>query len=141
MAGERISATDGSISATAYETSPTGKGSSVAITEGVFYINGNFIKIAEQTLILDKFSNKPSYKIGVAVAETVVDSGTDTTLLDNAQGSHNFAAPGADRLKLALTLAKKVLTSTDDTDFYETLRVNDGIKQKDINIPIYSMYE
>ncbi len=141
MAGERISATDGSISATAYDASPTGKGSCVAVTEGVFYINGNFIKIAEQTLILDKFSNAPSYKIGVSVAETVVNSGTDSTLLDNAQGSHNFAAPGADRLKLLLSLDKKVLTSTDDTDFYETLRVKDGIKQRDINIPIYSVLE
>ena len=141
LGGERISAVDGSVSAEAYETSPTGKGSSAAINEGVFYINGNFIQIAEQLIILDKFTNTPSYKIGVGVAETVVDSGTDTTLLDNAQGSHNFAAPGADRLMLVLTLSKKVLTSIDDTDFYEVLRVKDGIKQKDITIPIYSVLE
>ena len=96
LGGERVSATDGSVSANANATSPTGKGSSVSVEEGVFYINGNFIKIAKQTLILDKFSNTPSYKTGISVAETVVDSGEDSTLLDNAQGSFNFAAPGSD---------------------------------------------
>ena len=141
LGGERISATDASVSALAAATSPTGKGSSTSVEEGIFYINGNFIKIAKQTIILDKFSSTPSYKVGIAVSETVIDSGEDSTLLDNAQGSSNFAAPGADRLKLELTLTKKTLTSTDDTDFYEILRVNVGIKEKDINIPIYSVLE
>ena len=84
LGGERVSATDGSVSANANATSPTGKGSSVSVEEGVFYINGNFIKIAKQTLILEKFSNTPSYKTGISVAETVVGSGEDSTLLDNA---------------------------------------------------------
>ena len=131
-----VTATATSILATA-----TGKGSSVSIDEGVFYINGNFIKISGQTLILDKYKNIPSYKIGIAVAETVVSSGDDSTLLDNATGATNFAAPGADRLKLALTVAKKTLTSTDDSDFFELLRMNNGIKEKDINVPVYSVLE
>ena len=137
------SAPAGGVTSTATTTlaTSTGKGSSVSIDEGVFYINGNFIKIAKQTIILDKYFNDPSYKIGIAVAETVVESGDDSTLLDNAQGSSNFAAPGADRLKLALTLSKLTLTSTDDTDFYELLRVNKGIKEKDISVPVYSTLE
>ena len=120
---------------------PTGKGSSASIAEGVFYINGNFIKTQQQTVILDKYSNIPTYRIGLSAIETIVNSGADTTLLDNAQGSSNFAAPGADRLKLALTLSKLTLTSVDDTDFYEVLRVEEGIKTKDIKVPIYSVLE
>ena len=141
LGGERISAKDLSISALAKATSPTGKGSAVSINLGVFYVSGNFIDKAEETVILDKYTNTPSYKIGNQVTASLVGSGDDTTLLDNAQGSYNYAAPGADRLKFALALTKKTLTSTDDTDFYEILRVNAGIKEKDIKIPIYSVLE
>jgi len=140
-AGERISAIDLSISAVTASSSPTGKGSAVSINSGVFYIKGNFINVSTHTLILDKYTNTPSYKTGLTVTETVIDSGTDSTLLDNAQGSYNFAAPGADRLKYSLALTKKTLTSTDDTDFYELLRVNAGVKEKDVKIPVYSVLE
>ena len=126
---------------TAYLATPTGKGSSASISEGVFYVNGNFIKTLAQTVILDKYANIPTYRIGLSAIETIVGSGADTTLLDNAQGSSNFAAPGADRLKLALTLGKKTLASIDDSDFYEILRVELGIKTKDIKVPIYSVLE
>ena len=57
-----------------------------AIEEGVFYVSGNFIDKAEETLILDKYTNTPSYKIGLQVTASLVTSGDDTTLLDNAQG-------------------------------------------------------
>ena len=131
-----VNATGESVLSTA-----VGTGSSTSISEGVFYINGNFIKVPAQTLILDKYFDNPSYKIGLTVAETVVNAGGDISLLDNAQGSSNFAAPGADRLKLSLTLTKKTLDSEDDVDFYELLRVNKGVKEKDIKVPIYSVLE
>ena len=133
----------GGVVATAagYLATPTGKGSSASISEGVFYVNGNFIKTQAQTIILDKYANIPTYRIGLSAIETIVNSGGDTTLLDNAQGSSNFAAPGADRLKLELTLSKLTLASIDDTDFYEVLRVENGIKTKDIKVPIYSVLE
>jgi len=138
---ERINTTDLSVAALTATTSPTGKGSSVHIDEGVFYINGNFIKLASNTLILDKYTNTPSYKVGVTVTEKIITSGDDSTLLDNAQGSFNFSAPGADRLMLALVLTKKTLDSEDDLDFFEVLRLKDGLKQVDVAIPLYSDLE
>ena len=141
LGNERVSATDLSISALTQSSSPTGTGSSVSSSEGVFYINGNFVKTATQTLVLDKYTNTPSYKIGVTVLESIITSGDDSTLLDNAQGSFNFSAPGADRLKLALTLTKKTLDSEDDTDFFEVLRVDNGLKQLDVAVPLYSALE
>ena len=133
----------GGVTALATSTLATavGKGSSASIAEGVFYINGNFIKTPQQTIILDKYFNDPSYKVGLTAKETIIDSGEDLNLLDNSQGSSNFAAPGADRLKLSLTLTKKVLTSIDDTDFYELIRINKGIKEQDIRVPVYSVLE
>ena len=55
----------GGVNATATSVLSTavGTGSSASISEGVFYINGNFIKVPSQTLILDKYFNDPSYKI------------------------------------------------------------------------------
>jgi hypothetical protein len=141
LGGERISDTSFIVSALAKASTPTGTGSSVSISDGVFYINGNFIKIEQQSLVLEKYSNTPSYKIGVSVAEVLVSSGEDSTLLDNSQGSTNFAAPGADRLKLSLSLSKKTITSIDDTDFYEIIRINNGIKEQDIAVPLYSKLE
>ena len=141
LSDERVNTTDLAVAALTEASSSTGTGSSVSIAEGVFYVNGNFIKISSDTLVLDKYANIPSYKVGINVLEKLVTSGDDSTLLDNAQGSFNFSAPGADRLSLSLTLAKKSLTSIDDTDFFEVLRIKDGLKQIDVAVPLYSALE
>ena len=79
-----------------------------------------------QTITLDKYTNTPSYRIGFNVVETLVTPEDDATLLDNAAGSSNYAAKGAHRLKITLTLAKLSLTSTDDSNFIELARVEEG---------------
>ena len=77
----------------------TSTGSAVRITEGVYFLRGNFVRVAEQTLILDQYSNTPSYRVGLSVVERIVQAGEDDSLYDNAQGFNNFTAPGADRLQ------------------------------------------
>jgi hypothetical protein len=42
------------------------------------------------------------------------------------EGFSNYAAPGADRLRIKTTLAKKALTDYDDTNFIELLRIDFG---------------
>ena len=101
-------------------------GSSASISEGIIYTRGMFVKVPAQTIILEKYSNTPSYKVGVDIAETLTTYTEDSSLLDNAQGSSNENAPGADRLTLTLTLAKKSLTATDSTDFIELMRLSAG---------------
>jgi hypothetical protein len=101
-------------------------GSAANISEGIIYTRGNFVKVPAQTIILEKYSNTPSYKVGVDIAETLTTYTEDTSLLDNASGSSNENAPGADRLKFSLVLAKKSLTSTDSTDFIELMRLASG---------------
>ena len=141
LSDERVNSTDLAVAALTEASAPTGTGSAISIGEGVFYVNGNFIKISDETLILDKYANTPSYKIGVTAKEEIVSSGDDSTLLDNAQGSFNFSAPGADRLKVSLTLTKKTLDSEDDTDFFEIFRIDNGLKQLDVAVPLYSELE
>ena len=140
-AGERITATDLSSSVLAASSSPTGKGSAVSNDSGYYYFNGNFIRAGASTLILDKYTNTPSYRIGFQVTASIIDSGDDSTLLDNAQGAYNYAAPGADRLKYALVLTKKTTTSTDDTDFIEMIRLVDGVRHQETSYAIYSVLE
>ena len=101
-------------------------GSAASISEGIIYTRGMFVKVPAQTIILEKYSNTPSYKVGVDIAETFTSYTEDTSLLDNAQGSSNENAPGADRLKVQLVLAKKSLTATDSTDFIELMRLSAG---------------
>lgn len=101
-------------------------GSSASIDNGVFFLRGNFVRVDQQTIVLDQYSSQPSYRVGLKVIETTVSAKADESLYDNAKGFSNFAAPGADRLKYTLVLDKKNLTDFNDTDFVEILRVNNG---------------
>jgi hypothetical protein len=109
----------------------TATGSSVSIGEGVYFIRGNFVRVSKQTIILDYYTNTPSYRIGLKVVEKIITSKDDSNLYDNAKGFTNYAAPGADRFQIELILSKKLLTDIDnDTDFVEILRVKEGAIQK-----------
>ena len=85
----------------------SGPGSVVSIEEGIFYVGGYFIYVSPQTLTLDKYDSSPTYRVGLQIVETIITSVDDTSLLDNALGSPNYTAPGANRYKIDLTLSKK----------------------------------
>tara|TARA_Y100000593_G_scaffold15279_1_gene29674 strand:- start:1692 stop:8606 length:6915 start_codon:yes stop_codon:yes gene_type:complete len=76
----------------------------VSIKSGNFYINGYSVYTPDQMLVLD---SNYSRRIGFNVTESFVTEASDSTLLDNSSGSTNYQAPGADRYKIALTLASK----------------------------------
>ena len=110
----------------------TAIGSAAYIEKGVYFIRGYFVNVSSQTIILDYYSNAPSYRVGLKIDELIVNAKDDDSLYDNAKGFNNFAAPGADRLKINLTFVKKSIEDQDDTDFVELLRVKKG-KIKIIN--------
>ena len=115
--------------ANAIPSSATATGSAVQITEGVYFLRGNFVRVATQTLILDQYSNTPSYRVGLNVIEEVITAGADESLYDNAQGFSNYSAPGADRLKITAVLAKKEVDELNDENFVEIMRLVDGEKE------------
>jgi len=121
--------------------STTAQGAAVKIEAGTYYINGFFVAVDEQTLILDKYTNTPSYRVGLTIAESFVTSTDDTTLLDNATGSSNANAAGAHRFKIDLTLTKLSLTSTADASFVELLRINSGTVVNKVMSTDYSVLE
>jgi hypothetical protein len=111
-------------------TNATSIGSAASIRNGVYFIRGYFANVTDQTILLDSYTNTPSYRIGLKIDELIITSKDDKTLYDNAKGFTNYAAPGADRFKINLVLTKKLLTDTNDTDFVELLRVQDGKLKK-----------
>ena len=122
-------------------TASTAQGSAVRIQAGTYYINGFLVDVTKQTLILDKYTNTPTYRVGLTIVETFVTSTDDTSLLDNATGSSNANATGAHRFKIDLTLAKLDVTSTADASFVELLRLEDGKVINKVNNTQYNILE
>ena len=122
-------------------TASTAQGSAVRIAAGTYYINGFFVNVDEQTLILDKYTNIPTYRVGLTIVETFVTSTDDTSLLDNATGSSNANATGAHRFKIDLTLAKLDVTSTADASFVELLRIEKGRVRNKVDATQYNIIE
>ena len=113
-------------------------GSAVSIGEGVYFIRGTFVDVASDVLVLDPYENLPSYRIGLNVQEELVSAKDDASLFDNARGFTNYAAPGADRLKISTTLIKKSLNDYDDKTFIELVKIDNGVIKKLQNDSVYS---
>ena len=119
----------------------TATGSAAGVQSGVYYINGYFVQVDSTTLVLDKYTSTPSYRIGFTVTESFITPNDDATLNDNAQGSSNVNAPGAHRFKILLTLAKKTLSSTEDENFFEIARVENGVIKTLVRSTEYAVLE
>lgn len=139
-AGQTIS-TAGGATANVVATSPTGIGSVVSINSGVFYVDGFFVTVAPQTIVLEPYSSTPTYRIGLQIDEEIVTESVDNALLDPAQEAFNYQAPGAHRYQFNLVLTKRSINSIDDSRFFELLRVENGVITKQVSYPIYSELE
>ena len=117
---------EGDAFATTVSTSANAIGSAFQIQEGIYFIRGNFVKVETETIILDQYSNKPNYRVGLYVDEEIVTPDMDESLSDNSQGFNNYAAPGADRLRIRTGLFKKSLTDFNDNGFVELATIVDG---------------
>ena len=138
--GERLIAqTQPSLSANvASGTGSAGAGSLVTINEGIVFVKDHFVRIPAQSIVIGKYSANASYTVGYNLIESVVNSDTDSTLLDPAQGAYNYAAPGADRLKLTPTIAKYALNNISSTNFIELIQIKNGVVQERFDRPQYS---
>ena len=130
-----------SVAVTAVQNASAYTGSSATINAGVYFIRGYFVEVSTQTIILDQYNNKPSYKVGLQVKESIATTSDDDSLYDNALGTTNYASPGADRLKITATLTKQNLLLTDDANFIELLRLENGEPTVQVNNSLYSELE
>ena len=125
--------------ATLISETATGAGSAAAIGAGVYFIRGTFVDVDADKIVLDPYKKKPSYRVGLTISEEIITAKENTTLYDNAKGFSNYAAPGADRLKITTKLSSKLLTDHDDKTFVELMRVENGRIKKLQNKSEYSI--
>jgi len=119
----------------------TSIGSAFSITEGVYFVRGQFVTVSEETLILDQYNDTPSYRVGLFILEEIVNADIDETLNDNSRGFNNYAAPGADRLKITTSLFKKSIDDFNDANFIELATINNGILKSKATSDISSVIQ
>ncbi len=107
---------------------PTGKSFGIQAAAGVIFQKGHFLFAADQTLIVAPYTDQPDdLSVGYEVSETIVSSLQDSSLFDNANGSENENAPGADRFKMVPTLTVKDTAVADiDAGFFTLIRYQNG---------------
>ena len=103
-----------------------GRGSFVTLDDGIIFLDGKFLPFTKTTLELLKYNSYPYFRIGFEIVESIVTHETDIELLDPAQGTFNYAAPGADRYVTTATLVKYALDATPSDDFSEYLTIIAG---------------
>jgi hypothetical protein len=118
--------------------SSTSIGSAFTITEGVYFVRGQFVRVATETLILDQYSNTSNYRVGLFVNEEIITPDIDEGLNDNSQGFNNYSAPGADRFRISVSLFKKSLNDFNDNNFVELASVSAGVLKSQKTTTEYS---
>jgi hypothetical protein len=166
LSGKQFSASDvilsgSGVSAQIAPSDFTGFSTVASISQGVFYIVngysfsdvqnddgtysrysiGNFVSVQPQTVIVQKYGNTPTRRIGLAISEYITDYITDASLLDPAVGATNYQAPGADRYTITLTLDSLPITSGSDSGFIELVRVTNGVIQRLVDGTVYGVID
>lgn len=132
-AGSSLVAQNYSAKITVYNgANAVGTGYGFGVSEGVVYQKGYFLNVPEQTVVVSKYDKFPNnVSVGFTTVENIVDAYEDTALLDNALGSRNYTAPGADRLQLIPTLE---VVNTDiakaNLQFFSIVEFSDGVPYK-----------
>jgi len=116
-------------------------GTVASISDGIFFLNGFFVRNGRQTITVSKYNTIANTKVGLQYTDAIIDEESDNSLLDPALEASNFDAPGAARYKIDLELTTRSLDSTDLSKFVELSRLELGDQTKSIRIPIYSELE
>ena len=140
-ASETVTIKDTSTAFVTNATQASFDSSIASIQEGVYFVQNTFVKVLTQTIPLEKYSKTPTFRVGLTLSESIITEIDDETLYDNALGTTNESAPGADRYKIQLILTKLSTTSELDQGFFELLRVENGILLKITNRTQYSILE
>lgn len=122
-------------------TTPIGTGYGVTVDEGTIYQKGFFSRVSTQLVVVNKYSNTDFDKsVGFYTEEDIIDSNEDPSLLDNATGTFNYAAPGADRLKLIPVLRVLDKEEADaNTEFLPIIEFADGRPYRQNQSTVYNV--
>ena len=126
---------------TSIESPAMGYASAVKVEQGIYFVNGYFVRNDNQLLVINKYYDKPSAKVGFKISESIVTPEEDGSLYDNAIGSSNYTAPGAHRLKISLDLVRYDLGAVTDKNFIQLLSVRKGSVQSQVVQTDYNLLE
>lgn len=111
-----------------FDVISVGRAVGAKIEKGVYYILGNFVYVDDQYFAVDIGDNELfSGEVILGVEEKIITAGSgvgpneDNSLYDNAQGFPNFAAAGADRYCIDLTLDIRKNNDNLDNQNYDTV--------------------
>ena len=91
-----------------------GVGTRASVHGGDFFVQGHFVNAQPQSILIDKYGNRPTKKVGFKVIQDVVTTADDDTLFDNQGVLPNKSAPGADRFRIRLELTTQDLISANE---------------------------
>ncbi len=121
---------------------PTGNGFIAHITDGTIFHKGVFIRADAQNLIVSKYDANPNnVSVGITTTEELITPEIDPSLYDGAQGTTNYNAPGAHRLKLTPSLTMRTTentSSTNTTNFFSIADFVDGKAVRILTDPQYA---
>ena len=118
-----------------------GYATALKVEEGIYFVNGFFVRNDEQLIILNDYYDKASVKVGFTIVEDIITPEEDATLYDNARGFSNSSAPGAHRLKISLELKKFNYKALTDKNFIQIIQIKNGVVEKQVKPADYSLLE
>ena len=102
-----------------------GKASIAEVPQFDTYASQHLVTVEAQTLVLSKYSPEFTGVIGFKVTEDIVTTADNIALFDNSGTTANLTSPGADRLRIVLSLTTEDNVSSGET-FYGVYRVRAG---------------
>jgi hypothetical protein len=123
------------------ESPSMGFSSAIKVEEGIYFVNGYFVRNDEQLLIIDKYYDQPSAIVGFNVKESIIAPEQDSSLYDNSRGFSNSTAPGAHRLSIKLELISYEYDAQTDKNFIQLITIKSGVVQKQIKQADYNLLE
>ena len=120
-----------------------GRSAVASIQSGVYYLGGYFVSVTSDVISVKTYADTVTdinARIGLQYEESIVTANDDTALYDNAFGTPNYAAPGADRYKITPYFVQIGLDES-PTNFFELIRIQDGVLQNLVNASQYNILE
>jgi len=103
-----------------------GKSAVVVQDQGRYYLDGHAVYKDAENMVVGKYDDKPTTRVGFKISETVITSSDDQNLFDNSGPNLNLAAPGADRYRIKLELTEESLVDSDER-FIEVATISSGV--------------
>ncbi len=118
-------------------SNPIGDSFGLNASEGIIFQLGHFLFVDDQIIVVKKYLSDETVEfelepnnisVGYKVDERIITSQQDPSLLDNANGSPNENAPGADRLLLVPRLVPLPTEQGEaDPEFFILRRYENGV--------------